>query len=385
MSTLCANRTLLHATPSLLPGSGGLALAAAQLCNAICRANSEVRLALISRDFSGRPVAPIANDIQVLKVAHEGGFEPPLQAFQAKTPADLIHQHGIWLPSMHAVSTFARRKRVPLVLSVHGMLHPTVLRHHFWRKKIDMFKYQGGDLKRAAALHASTETEAAHLRAQRLRQPILLIPEGGALPAAEQCATHTEDKRERSLLCIARRGQSQPLESLLRAWIKLSPPDWRLRILDCDDEALLHHLQRLSTELRAGASVEVSGPLFGLARQHAFRSADLFILPANGEAFEKIAAEGIAHGLPVLTRAGVFSTELEQEGCGWLAPTDAAIVEVLEQAIALTPAERAAMGKKARTLFERKYQWPAVARTMLDCYAWLLGETPTRPDCVLEA
>lgn len=342
-------------------------------------------MTLLSRDFGNKAVTPIASDIQLLKAAQQENFESLLQSFQDKTPADLIHQHGIWLPSMHAVSVFARRKGIPLVLSIHGMLHPSVLRHQFWRKKIDMFKFQRRDLEKAVALHATTEGEVAQLRIQRLRQPILLIPEGAPLPQPQQCAVHAEDKKERSALCIARNGQSQPLEKLLRAWAKIAPQNWRLRILDCNDDALREDLQKLSTELRLHHRVEVSSSQFSLVRQHAFRTADLFILPASGEHLGKVAAEGLAHGLPVLTRTGVLPAELEQEGGGWLAPTDEASAEMLEQAIALSPAERALMGEKARALFERKYQSSASARAMLDCYAWLLGESSTRPACVQEA
>lgn len=381
MTTACANRTILHATPTLLASGGAFTHSVSQLCNAICRVAEGTRLALVSRDFGGQSPAPVVNDVQRLLAGQQQRFDAVIQSFQPKTPLALIHQHGIWQQSMRDVSAFARSKRIPLVLSVHGMLSPTLLRHHPLQKKIDLFVYQRRDLKNAAALHATTQAEVAHIRAQRLRQPILFIPNGVPLPPAELTATHDPDKKERSVLCIARLHQPRELEELLQLWAKLRPQGWRLHIAAVEEAALQTQLRTQASTLGIDGSVQISGILFGLAHQHAYRSADLFLLPSPADSLGPLGIEALSYGLPLLTRTGILSSELEQAQCGWYAPDAAALAEALVQAI--DSPERAAMGKRARALIERKYHWPQIGRDMLHCYSWLLGETSSRPDCVI--
>lgn len=383
-TTLCANRRILHAAPTLLARNGPLALGTALLCNALCRTNDEIKLAVVCQEGGHNPTTPLARDIQVLSVAKQQRFARVLKDFHSKTPVEIVHQHGIWLQSMRDVSAFARSRRIPLVLSLHGMLSPAMLRHRALQKKIDMLLYQRRDLKSATALHAATPAEVEQIRALRLRQPVILIPDGVTLPPADHCAVHPEQKKERTVLCLAQTSRKQDLETLLHAWANAAPQGWRLRIAGFEDNALQAQLQKQVNDLRIGESVELSGTLFGLASQHAYRSADLLVLPSAGPHLGEAVAEALARGLPVITLNGTFSPELESEGCGWFASGADGIMPLLQKAMALSPAERGGMGKKARALIERKYQWAAVGRNMLECYGWLLGERE-RPDCVQEA
>ena len=58
-------------------------------------------------------------------------------------------------------------------------------------------------------------------------------------------------------------------------------------------------------------------PLYGAAKTRAFTSADAFLLPSHSENFGIVVAEGLAHGVPVLTTRATPWQALESENCGW--------------------------------------------------------------------
>jgi len=59
---------------------------------------------------------------------------------------DLIHDHGLWLPSNHASARFGRHNRIPRVISPRGMLQPWCLNHRRWKKRLAWRLYQHRDL-----------------------------------------------------------------------------------------------------------------------------------------------------------------------------------------------------------------------------------------------
>lgn len=159
---------------------------------------------------------------------------------------------------------------------------------------------------------------------------------------------------------------------LLDAWARLAPDGWRLVIAGNDDS---NHLPEVQAKIAAHAlqdQVEVVGPLFGEAKEEAYRDADLFVLPSYSENFGIVVAEALGYGVPVLTTTGCPWQELEAHGCGWwVEPTSEGIESGLNQALGTKNEELSAMGARGRALVEEKYQWPGIAERMLEFYDWL--------------
>jgi glycosyltransferase involved in cell wall biosynthesis len=66
---------------------------------------------------------------------------------------------------------------------------------------------------------------------------------------------------------------------------------------------------------------------------------------------------------------------LEEEGCGWwVAIDDDALYDALAEAIALSDADRTAMGQRGRDLVNQRFTWPQIASQMKAAYQWLLGD-----------
>lgn len=380
---------IVHSVPSLGESGGGPPRSVSQLCNALCRHNHKV--CVVTAVHPSDPIVSIDSSISVSKLKGRGAsfygrlltpdFRLALDEIQETDPITLLHQHGIWLRSSHAVTSFAHANQLPLVVAPRGMLEPWAINNSKWIKKIAWQLYQKRDLGRAAAFHATALSEAESIRRLGFKQPIAVIPNGVELPdlSTGKQATEKRETERKTALFLSRINPKKGLPMLLDAWQAVAPDDWRLVIAGNDDSNHLGVVQRKIKELGLQGQVEVVGPLFGAAKEEAFLNADLFVLPSYSENFGIVVTEALGYRVPVLTTTGCPWEELETEQCGWwVDPTPERIESGLAHAFATSEAERQEMGVRGRALVEQRYLWPAIANKMFIFYEWLLygGDKP---------
>lgn len=185
----------------------------------------------------------------------------------------------------------------------------------------------------------------------------------------------------RVALFLSRVHPKKGLLELVRAWAQAAPQGWRLRIAGPDEGGHWAEVARELERLGLGAAVEYLGPVVGEAKAVLYRQADLFVLPTFSENFGLVVAEALTYGVPVITTRGAPWADLETYGCGWWIDTGVApLVAALRQALALSDAERQAMGARGRDYVQR-YDWDRIAAETLALYRWVLGQGG-RPACV---
>jgi glycosyltransferase involved in cell wall biosynthesis len=295
--------------------------------------------------------------------------------------ADLVHANGLWLMPAIYPGWAAARANKPLVFSPRGNLSPVALRISSVRKRVFWALIQGSALRRTAAIHVTSEQEYRDCRSFGLRQPIAVIPNGIEIPTRQSLPP--SEGRERRLLYMGRLHPIKGLENLLKVWRELEGrfPDWTLDLTGPDERGYQSVLERLAGELGL-KRVVFTGPLFGAAKEQAFRNADLFVLPSFSENFGMSVAEALAFGLPVVTTTGTPWAELPRESAGWWVPPDVANLQAaLSEAMGISRDVLAAKGARGRAWMARDFSWPALAGRMETFYDWVInGGTP--PDTV---
>lgn len=362
--------------------------------------------------------------IEGLRVSWAKGFGEKLADHCRSVRVDILHNHGLWLPVNHACAATSRRLGLPLVTSTHGMLAPWALGHKAWKKRLAWWLYQKRDLVAARVLHATADQEARGLRAQGLRQPLAVIPNGIQFPPAAGSTSLFASDGERAGACPAkassRRRMSCPAHSplparpsstpplqysntptfphtalflgriypvkglmnLIRAWAQVKPAGWRCVLAGPDEAGHRAELEREINALGLQEQFEFPGSLEDGAKWERYRSADVFVLPSFTENFGLAVAEALAAGVPAIATQGAPWQELATHRCGWWVEVGVApLANALREATQLTDERRQEMGARGRSLVQAKYSWPQAAVAMTSVYRWILGKGG-RPDGV---
>jgi glycosyltransferase involved in cell wall biosynthesis len=309
------------------------------------------------------------------------GWSPELARTLAHLDPDVADTQHLWMFPSLAVVRWSKGRRKPFVVTPRGMLDPWAVRRSAWKKRIVRLWFEDAHLKNATCIRALNEAEARAIRAFGLTNPIAIVPNGVDLPALGPDRVPIDPP---TLLFLGRIDPKKGVHELVRAWARLGPArgDWRLRLVGWGPAAYVDATRRLIDELSLAGSIELAGPLFGAAKDEAFRTAEAFILPSRGEGLPMAVLEAWSYALPVLMTPACNLPEGFTAGAALEIGTDpAAIARGIRGLIALPEAERRAMGARGRRLVEERFTWPRVAAAMAEVYRWVAGGGP-RPACV---
>lgn len=379
---------ITHTIFSLRPELGGPSVSAPALCVALAEQGGDVDMAVWEERGERRPLDEkngITRNDRVPPVMVNGGIRrKQLVSHVANNDIEILHDHSIWRRSHIDVALASRQTGRPLVLSPRGTLLPWCLQHKRLKKKMGMMLYMRRVLEQVALFHATSEEEVESLRSAGFRQPITLIPNGTVLPDLDSPIDGDEFgyNGDRTALFISRINPKKGLLMLVRAWGRLRPLGWRLKIVGPDEN---NYRGEIATAIeREGLTdvVTIRDAVDHKEKWMLYRAADLFVLPTHSENFGIVVGEALAAGTPVLTTKGAPWAELETYQCGWWTDISVdAIFHALQEATALSADELRMMGKRGRSLVEERYSWQAIGRDMLRAYEWLLGKEEM-PDTV---
>jgi glycosyltransferase involved in cell wall biosynthesis len=381
---------VLHTVCDLRPDSGGPARTVTQLCAALSRqTDTEVSLCLQSLRGEEKVIGELSRT--QLAVFQKGNrlsmrfglfFRSYLATFLTNHTPDIIHDHGIWLPTNHVAANIAFQHKIPFVVHTRGMLNPWAMAFKQYRKRLAWHVYQRRDLSSAKLFFATSDMEANAIRNLGFRQPIAVIPNGVDLPDSDLRLRYDKPAdRQRKLVFIGRIHPVKGLLELLSAWSKQKTARWKLILAGPDVNGYLKKVLTRMDELGLNDSVEYRGEVRGLAKSDLLQEADLFVLPSFTENFGLVVTEALSFGVPVIATHGAPWRGLVENRCGWWVPAEALALELaLREAIELDDEERFAMGARGYN-YAKQFSWTDIARETRNTYLWLLGKKQ-RPDCV---
>jgi glycosyltransferase involved in cell wall biosynthesis len=325
--------------------------------------------------WSGLPVRP-SRRLGPAKVS----YAPTLAKNVRTYDPDIVHLHGLWTYTSLVARNQALKTAATVIISIHGMLTPWALRHNSLRKTVAFRLFERSCLNAAQCLHATSSHELAQLRDLGLKPPIAVVP-----LATDASFSNVAKKSQgpRTLLSLGRVHPVKGLDRLLHAWAKISARNlgWQLKIIGPSDPRYREGLIALCKRLCC-SNVEFIGGLSGSDKEHAFREADIFVLPSLSENFALTVLEALAHGVPVMASTASPWAGLVDQGCGWwINPDVNTLADALHKAMQLSPNELREMGLRGRAWVDREFRWDGIGKKMGEVYRWLLHRGK-RPDCV---
>lgn len=342
---------VLLVTTGINPASGGPTRSVKGLCRALDRAGVNVTLLVLN----GRHPFEDRGKVQVLRGARVNVAD-----------YDLVHLQGLWHWGLHNVAVACRKYHVPYVVSPRGMLDPWALGVKRWKKRLALLLYQRRDLMDAAAFHVTASLEEQSVRAQGLRQPVIIAPNGVDLPEIMPPKTSTEPK---TAIFLSRLHPGKGLLTLAEAWARVKPQGWRMKVVGPDSYGHKAEVVAKLRELGIRDQWEFVDMLNDVEKWSAYRAADLLVHPSVSENFGITIVEGLAAELPVIATKGTPWKDLVDRDCGWWIDQGVDALEAaLRDAFAMTVENLWAMGRRGRNLIDAKYTWPAIVSQIKEGY-----------------
>lgn len=380
---------VLQVIPSLAAAHGGPSRALALIEQALAAQGVEVETAATDDDGAGKrngkphgqPVQEngvrrwyFAKRLEFYKAA------PGFATWMARNAGryDLVHIHALFSFTTPVAAWAARRAGVPYVIRPLGTLNRYGMSRRPWLKRLSMRFVEGPLLRRAAAVHFTSEAEAAEARQLGLRMNEAVIALGVEPAAAGSAGSGSVlggAEGEPRILFLSRLDAKKNLEGLLDALALLAPEMPRLRLIVAGAGAAdyVSALKQRAQSLGLAQRVTWAGHVDGAAKADAFAAADLFALPSFSENFGIAAAEALAAGLPCLLGEGVaIAKDVVEAGAGVaVAPDPRSIADGLRRMIA-SKEGLTAMAANGRDLAQERFSVQAMGARLKQLYMEIL-------------
>ncbi|MGH7132011.1 MAG: glycosyltransferase [Phycisphaerales bacterium] len=378
---------IIHVIHTLDASDGGPPVVAASLAIAQARLGADVHLLAYAHgpdNLDGRGVLsklPDADRIKLHTVDLSRFERLTMRRVRRKLgellpSTDVVHLHGVWVPTSPFCAKVCVRAGIPYVLQPHGSLAEWALAEKALKKRVALRLYYGRMLRRAAWLHVTSEYEAEGVIKERLNDHVKIIPPGvedellkahphpGAFarrfPVVAGC---------RYVLFLARLHPGKGAEILVEAMAHLRRRGCDLHaVIAGPDAGIRAGLQQQIERLGVRDRVHLVGPVYGEAKVEALCDAMAFCLPSMGESFGMSIAEAMAVGTPVVVSPECHFNAVTDAGAGLVVPRSPERVADALQRMADDEAFRRGCADAGRALANEKYTWPAAASRTFDAY-----------------
>ena len=376
---------VLHVIPSVAERSGGPATAIVPMCRALKQEGVEVLLvstnAGMDHDESITEYKGIPAKFFPTQIGDSFKYSRPLSSWLTSNiqQFDVAHIHAVFNHSSMAAAHVSRRAGVPYVVRPLGTLEPWSMTQKSIRKRVFWQISGKGMLRRAAAIHYTTEAEK--LSTERLlglnhgKVIALGIEANSATPSTNiRLDQHFPELASGPYaLVLSRLHPKKGLDVLIDAFLSLAQiqkfAHWRLVIAGDGAEDYVLKLKAM-----AGSSSQIlfTGWLDGEKKNAVISGASLLVLPSHQENFGLCVMEALSHSVPVLVSPHVnLAEEIVLANAGWIATVDKhALMARLAEALS-DEEERARRGQAGKQLAQ-KYSWETAARSLVDLYRELI-------------
>ena len=289
------------------------------------------------------------------------GWAPKLTQALIAANLDLLHLHGIWMYPSRAGSRWAVMTGRPYVVSPHGMLDPWIVSRGRWKKALARRGYERTGWRRAAALHALTDAEAADIARETGRSDSLIIP-NAAPPVLPRRAMPGRES-----LYLGRIHPKKNLGGLIAAWTLLAPRDAMLTIAGWGAPGDVAELQQQVAA--AGSSVRFVGAVYGAEKDRLLREARALVLPSHSEGLPMVVLEAWAAGTPTVMTPACNLPEGFAAGAAIACDADAAsIATAMGEMLAMSDSCWRACSDAAQLLAAGAFSAAQVAARWTDAY-----------------
>ncbi len=346
-----------------------------------------------------QPVFKDRVEIRYFPIQHPRfwGFSIPLARALHKviSEVDIVHIHSLYLFHDIVASHYCRKYSVPYLIRPHGTLDPFLYRRHRLRKSIVELFFENRNIRKASAIHFTTEQEEKLAKQYTFETPGIVVPNGLYLEEYEKLpkvgsfrSQYPETIGKSIILFFGRLNFKKGLNILVQAFSQVAKKrdDVNLILAGPDNEGYGKKIRSWLRSERVLDRATFTGMLTGEDKLSVLHDADVFVLPSYTENFGISVVEAMACGLPVIISDKVnIWREVAESGAGKVAPCDPdrfaeIILDLLDN-----PEMAKQMGRKGKALVKKRFQWSKIALALEDAYRSIISGQISVPQQAAEA
>lgn len=392
---------ILHLIPAYLPAVryGGPIHSVHNLNKELVRQGVDVTVYTTSADGSSNSDVPLGVPVGLdgVKVYY---FKPEFPRSWYYSPGlhdalrntisefDLVYITSTFLSISLLGSYYAKKFGVPCIISPRGNLMREPLSTSSLKKKLYLFLVENGNLKRANAIHFTSEEESQdYINLGFPKQRHIVVPNSlevfnNSLVARDEVVVFKNKfgiaNNEFVVGYLGRISRIKGFDVLIPAFAEFvaANPEARLLVIGGDD---LKGYKKIVVEQIGERGVKdrvvFAGILSGHEKEVAISSVDILVQPSESESFGMAAAEASAHGRPVVLTEGVGLAKLIREyNAGFVIKKN--VEELLKaiRALFVNQVLRMEMGENGRRMVRESLSQEKVARVFIMEYDSLIQE-----------
>ena len=377
---------ILHVIDNLFAERGGPTTVAIEFARQQAKFGRKVAM------LSGKPMA---NDEQRAALAQRwsglgiefielgGGGSETADSVIARLKPEVVHIHCVWDGVLRHAAKSALRRRVPYVLSTHGMLHPYALAQKRLKKAVYLRVFPW-ILGNAGEVYSLNREEADYVSA-RFRRPSSVLANGIEVVEYDRPEQGIFRAKCPSLgakpfiLFVGRLHPIKGIDKLVRSFHHAVQRGLALDlVLVGPNEGARPGLDELVRELGLQDRVHFTGGLFGPEKRDAFAACTVFAHRPRFEGFGITVVEGLASAKPVVTtRECKLDGAVEAGAIHQCEDTDEAFGDAL-LAVASSSDQGRALGARGQAWVREVFDWKSLVERVDRSYECAKSEMQPR-------
>jgi glycosyltransferase involved in cell wall biosynthesis len=383
---------ILHVIPSISPARGGTSRAILDMVHALQVQGIDVEIATTNDDGDDLLDVPLGECTlfdriptyffprfspsipAVREFTFSGSFTTWL--FQNIARYDAIHVHAIFSYTSTIAMFIARLRRVPYLITPHGLLCEWSLQQSTQKKQAYLKLIERSNLDCARSIHLTCQQEQDDVLALNFKSPTFVLPLALTeipvqIPDAANLLRHSLNcpADEPIILFLSRLHYKKGLDYLIPALGKLRDRRFTFVIAGNGTPAYEAEIQALLVTSGIEDRTQMVGFVEGEQKDLLIQGSDLFVLTSHSENFGIAVLEALVVGTPVLLTPGVgLATVVRDNDLGYMTDLDIdAITTALDRYLA-DPDRAKLMGEHARQFTLENYTWDKIATDLVQFY-----------------